>query len=305
LSRLRTNTSDFLLQVAPGDTGALMSGLVTGDDGALTTAASDAFLSSGTTHITAISGSNFAVLTMLLAVLATGGMRRSIWFVAAATTTIWLYAVMVGLQPSAFRAALLASVVLLGRWLGRKPDLLTLTVILASVQIMLRPGDFHTLGFQLSIAATLALIVVFDGSERMGQRPWWLAAGLCVIAAQLATMPILAARIGTLSGIGVFANLVIGPLATLAFPVALIGAMIGQLLPWLGELVLIPATWIARAMIEIVRWSDRHLPATVGLGHPVPAAIGMLFVVCWLVICSMSGDLQRMARHAWGIIRNW
>ncbi len=131
LSRFRTDLSDFLMQAAPGDTGALLSGLVTGDDGALSDEASNAFLNSGTTHITAISGANFAVLTLLLGAMATGAMRRSLWFIGMATGVIWLYAAMVGMQPSALRAALLASAVLIGRWLGRRPDLLTLTLLLA------------------------------------------------------------------------------------------------------------------------------------------------------------------------------
>ena len=305
LSRFRTDLSDFLMQAAPGDTGALLSGLVTGDDGALSDEASNAFLNSGTTHITAISGANFAVLTLLLGVMATGAMRRSLWFIGMATGVIWLYAAMVGMQPSALRAALLASAVLIGRWLGRVPDLLTLTLLLASAQIVLRPHDFYTLAFQLSISATLALIVVFDGSGRMGDRSWTMSLVLSVVAAQLATLPILAAALGTANGISLFANLAIGPLASLAFPVAVVGGLVGQLTTWLGEIVLLPAIWIGDAMIAIVTWYGANLPGAVQLGAPVPGATAVLFVACWAIVFGMSGDLRRMSQHGWALIRNW
>lgn len=305
LSRVRVNMSAFLMQAAPGDAGALLSGLVTGDDGGLSGGARDAFLASGTIHITAISGANFSVLILLLGVMATGAMKRSLWFVGAATSAVWLFAIMVGLQPSALRAALLATAALLGRWLGRAPDLLTLTVLLAAIQISFRPHDFWTLGFQLSIAATVALIVVFDGSERFGARSAGASLALSVVAAQLATLPILAATIGTLNGIGLFANLLIGPLASLVFPIALVGASIGFAAPWIGEMVLLPAIWLSGLMVDIVELADRYLPGAVQLGRPVPAAIAVLTVACWSTIFALSGDLRRMGRHAVSLVRNW
>lgn len=305
LSRFRTGLTAFLMQAAPGDAGALLSGLVTGDDGGLTRTASSAFLSSGTTHVTAISGANFAMLVLLLGVMATGAMKRSIWFVGTATAVIWLFALMVGLQPSALRAALLASAVLLGRRLGRVPDLLTLTVLLACAQILVRPHDFDTLAFRLSIAATVALIVVFDGSERFGERSWGASLALSVMAAQLATLPILAATMGTMSGVGLLANLLVGPLASLAFPIALLGGLVGSIAPWIGEIVLLPAIWLANLMIAFVEWTDRHLPGTVQLGEPIRSAIALMALACWLAIFTISGDLRRMARHASAVVRNW
>jgi ComEC/Rec2-related protein len=305
LSRFRTDLSVFLMQAAPGDTGALLSGLVTGEDGALSEEASDAFLSSGTTHITAISGANFTVLILLLGVMTTGAMRRSLWFIGAATSIIWLYAAMVGLQPSALRAALLATAVLLGRWLGRVPDLFTLTLLLASAQIVWRPQDFRTLAFQLSIAATVALIVVFDGSERVPGRTWPVTLLLTVVAAQLATLPILAARLGTVSATGLVANLAIGPMASIAFPISLAGGLVGQAAPWIGELVLVPAILVGDAMISVVTWIVAYLPGAVQLGEPVPGAIATLAVACWASIFALSGDLRRMSRHGWRVIRTW
>lgn len=305
LARMRVGLSTFLMGSAPGDSGALLSGLVTGDDGAMSQEANRAFVDSGTTHITAISGANFAMLTLLLGVLATGSMRRNIVFVIGASAVIWLYALMVGLQPSALRAALLATAVLAGRCLGRRPDLLTLTVLLAAIHIAFRPHDFQTLAFQLSVAATLALIVVFDGSERMPGRSWGVSLGLSVVAAQLATIPILAWQIGTLSVIGLFANLIVGPLAGVAFPIALIGALAGRAVGPIGEIILLPAEWICRLTIGFVEWFVRRAPGSVQLGEPTLLAIGTIAAICWAGVFAMSGDLRRIGRHSLGIIKSW
>lgn len=305
LSHARVQLSEFLMQSAPGDVGALMSGLVTGEDGGLSTDAGDAFRSSGTTHITAISGANFALIVLLLGVIATGSMRRNAGFLLAATVVIWMYAAMVDLQPSSLRAALLATAVLLGRWLGRRPDLLTLTLLLAALQIAIRPRDFDTLAFQLSLAATLALVVVFDGSERTPGRSWYSTLTLSVLAAQLSTIPILAYTLGTVSGIGLVANLVVGPLAGLAFPIALVGALIGQLSAGIGEIALLPARWLCEVILYVVEWAHAHLPGSVQLGEPTAAAMGTIALACWLWILWLSGDLRRMARHAIALARSW
>lgn len=305
LSRYRTQLSDFLMRSAPGDTGALLSGLVTGDDGALSTDASDAFLSSGTTHITAISGANFAMIILVLGLLATGAVRRSLGFVVVVSVLVWAYALLVGLQPSAFRAALLATAVLIGRRLGRAPDLLTLTVCLAAVQVLVRPHDFGSLAFQLSLAATIALVVVFDGRERDNTGSWTSSLMLSVFAAQLATLPVLAAQIGAVSGIGLLANLMVGPLAAVAFPLAFVGALIGQIDSTLGNAALTPAIALARLMISIVLWSHDHLPGAVQLGEPTTGANAVLTIAAWTAIFWMSGDLRRMARHGRNHLRDW
>lgn len=282
-----------------------MSGLVTGDDGALSDASKDAFLSSGTTHITAISGANFAMIVLVLGLLASGSMKRNIAFIAVVVAVIWGYALVVGLQPSAVRAALLATAVLIGRRLGRIPDLLTLTVLLGALQVLIRPSDFSSLGFQLSMAATIALIVVFDGRERTGDGRWATNLVIAVIAAQLATIPILVAQLGTLSGISLLANLVVGPLATAAFPLALAGSLIGMANASLGLAALQPAIGLADAILWMVDWSDAHLPGILLIGEPTLATIGVVTVVTWGTIFWMSGDLRRMARHGLVKVRDW
>jgi competence protein ComEC len=293
------------MRASPGDAGALMSGLVTGEDGGLSENANDAFVNSGTTHITAISGANFSLLIVLIGVLVTGAARRSLLFVAGASTAIWLYAFMVGLQPSALRAALLATAVLIGRWIGRKPDLLTLTILLAAIQIVFRPQDFATLAFQLSVAATVALILVFEANLEGANRPWFVSLCLAVLAAQLATIPILAWQIGTLTGVGLIANLVVGQLAELAFPIALIGGLAGQVNAALGNAILVPAIALSGGILSYVEWVDRHFPGSMALGQPTIAAISAITVACWTGIFLLSGDLRRTTRHAAEVVRTW
>ena len=141
-----------------------MTGLLIGDDSALTYESQEAFLVTGTTHITAVSGANFAILVTLASMLAgTAGVRRKWSWILVVAAAIWTYAILVGLPPSAVRAALMASLALLAARFGRIPDFLTLLMVSVMAQLFARPDDLHTLSFQLSVCATLALILVFSG----------------------------------------------------------------------------------------------------------------------------------------------
>src|SRR5680860_525505 len=114
LNRIRNRIATVFQRAAPGDTGSLMTGLVTGDDSTLSFEARSAFLATGTTHITAVSGANFAVLIAVAAAVAgNSGARRRVRWSAAMAAIIWFYATLVGLPPSAMRAALMATFALI------------------------------------------------------------------------------------------------------------------------------------------------------------------------------------------------
>ncbi len=65
LVHVRRVLADRFESVLLGDTGALASGIVTGDDSSLGDSSREAFLRTGTSHITAVSGSNVAMLLAL------------------------------------------------------------------------------------------------------------------------------------------------------------------------------------------------------------------------------------------------
>ncbi len=80
LVRARNDITNRFEQSVGGDAGALLAGFVTGDDSGLSAAARDAFERTNTSHITAVSGSNVAVLLSLwIMVMPTRRMQRALW----------------------------------------------------------------------------------------------------------------------------------------------------------------------------------------------------------------------------------
>ncbi len=103
LAELRSRLSRVLRVAAPGDAGVLLSGLVTGDDEGFSPERKGAFVRTGTTHLTAVSGSNLALIAGIFATVGAGvfGRHRLAWQFMT-ITGIWTYTLISGSQPPPF-----------------------------------------------------------------------------------------------------------------------------------------------------------------------------------------------------------
>src|SRR5687768_15431784 len=192
LADLRTELGAVLRRAAQGDAGVLLSGLVTGDDDGFSAERKDAFLRTGTTHLTAVSGSNLALVAGILATVGsvTVGRHRVSWQLVT-IAGIWVYAFISGTPPSSLRAAIVATAAVIAFRVGRRPDYVTLILLAAGVMVVVEPQQIESLGFRLSVAASLVLVVVMTGllaKDRTSRLGVILTA---TVAAQLATLPLL------------------------------------------------------------------------------------------------------------------
>jgi ComEC/Rec2-related protein len=300
LDQLRQRMADTVSRSAVGDQGALLTGLVTGDDGGLSDEAHESFIRTGTTHITAVSGSNFALIVVIAAAVGTaGGVSRRFAWLLVTVGAIWLYAIMVGLGPPSLRAALVATLAAGAVLAGRKADFLTLAMVALAIQLAIRPLDRITLSFQLSVLSSLALILVLSTYDPEQKRPFWQSAILATGAAQLATLAVLAAAIGEVSIVSLPANLMIAPLASLAFPLAAAGSIVGMLFQPLGAAILAPASLAAAGMIVIVSrlasfdWSVLHLGVAIG-----ELSFWLITILAALYLAALSSDVRAQG-SAW------
>src|SRR5215204_1276264 len=99
LADLRMRLGAVLRWSAPGDAGVLLSGLVTGDDDGFSEERKEAFIRTGTTHLTAVSGSNLALVAGILGTVgsATIGRHRRRWQILT-ILGVWAYALISGVQ---------------------------------------------------------------------------------------------------------------------------------------------------------------------------------------------------------------
>jgi ComEC/Rec2-related protein len=253
LADVRTRLGAVLRGAAPGDSGVLLAGLVTGEDEGFSPERRQAFIQTGTTHLTAVSGSNLALVAGMLATIgaATFGRHRT-WWQGMTIVGVWGYALVSGSQPPSIRAAIVATAAICAFRVGRRPDFATLILLAAGAMVIIEPRQIGSLGFLLSVSASLALALTASSlltNDRTSRVAVFLTA---TVSAQLATLPFLLPVFGTVSLTSVPANIVAAPLVALAMPLAALAAVTGLIWPPLGEAFAAPAAYIASTLIGVV-----------------------------------------------------
>lgn len=156
--RLRDWAYEEIYHLFPAPEAPLLAGILLGLDNDLPPALADAFRDTGTAHIIAISGFNFAILAGLFASLF--GRIFSRWVATGvAIFTIAVYAVLVGASPAVVRAAIMSSMALLAHQIGRRSAGFNTLAITASAMSLANPNMPWDPSFQLSFFATLGLML--------------------------------------------------------------------------------------------------------------------------------------------------
>jgi competence protein ComEC len=240
-------------QIFPDPEASLLAGILLGDDNGLPASLQQAYKNTGTAHIIAISGFNITIIAALFVGLFSRLLgRRKGAFVAV--LGIVVYTMVVGATASVVRAAIMGGLAIFARQFGRRQNGLNTLSFTAAVMAIINPQVLWDVGFQLSFAATLGLILYaqpfedwavrlisrFTSPQKAKKIAGPIAAYLLfTLAAQLTTLPIMAYQFGRVSLIGVVANPFILPiqpavmiLAGLALLLSFIYLPLGKLAGW-------------------------------------------------------------------------
>lgn len=190
-----------------------VSGLLLGDDRAFSPELKEAFRCTGTSHLTAVSGYNIAVLISILA-SASGSLpvsRRA--RILGGIAMVTLFVLLTGAPASVIRAAGMAGIALAGRLLGRPVKTVRALMLALSVMVALKPELLlYDLGFQLSALATFGLVVFSPPLQSVTERyvPRALAEPVAqTVAATVTVSPLIASTFGTFSLITLPANVML------------------------------------------------------------------------------------------------
>ncbi|MBY3083959.1 ComEC family competence protein [Rhizobium laguerreae] len=168
LYRLRSGIGDRIRSILPGDTGAFAAALVTDERRAISDATTEALRQSGLAHIIAISGLNMALsagiffvgFRMLLSLfpgIAEAYPTKKI-AAAGALIAVTAYFLISGFAVSAERAFIMMAIMLIAVFFDRPSISLRNVALSALVIIAISPSEVLGPSFQMSFAATLALV---------------------------------------------------------------------------------------------------------------------------------------------------
>lgn len=226
----------------------LYLGMVIGDDRDLSELREFRFVTAGLTHLSAVSGQNVGFVLILFSPLLTRIGRRGRW---VATCVVLVFFVLVThADPSVMRASVMAAVVAASLSSGRSLHTARALAVAVVVLLVVDPLMVHSLGFALSVTATLALVLVGPALAPHLPGPRWLRAPLAAtITAQLATAPLLASIGSTPSPMSVPANLLAVPVAGVVMVLGMtVGVVAGLVAEPMAAVLQMPArsavTWV-------------------------------------------------------------
>ena len=211
---------------------ALLSAITVGDKSDLSQELKENYSSAGVSHILALSGLHLGLIYAILVFLFPLRSRRRTLIVAregVVVLSLWGFAFVAGLSPSVVRAALLFSLMSLGRCLSRENSSLSSLAFAALAMLLYSPHLLFDISFQLSFAAVFSIVVLAPPLQNLlkchehGKLYNYIANLLILsVAAQLGTLPFVWYYFGEFPLYFLFANLLLVPLTFVVIAVAIV-----------------------------------------------------------------------------------
>ncbi|WP_461665075.1 ComEC/Rec2 family competence protein [Gordonia sputi] len=285
---VRTTLQQNSAQALTGESAGLLPGLVIGDESALSQDVRDQFRAAGLSHLTAVSGANFALTcgAAIALIRLIGGSPK----VAAVSGVIVIvgFVVLVRPSPSVLRAAMMGGVGLLALLSTRRARAVPALGVAVIGGLLWWPELASAPGFALSVVATAGLVLIAPSIRDM-LREWRIppvaAEVLAIaIAAQVVTAPLIAMISGTFNVVSILANVVVAPVVGVISVVGTLAALIGLA----GEVGAVVAQVLLRAMSPELWWMITVARVLGGLSWAaieIPDGLaGMVLVMAFTVL---------------------
>ena len=216
---------------------ALLSGILVGARRSIPENLMDIFNIVGITHIIAISGYNVTIVVKMFQSVS----RHWSKLLAFILGIIGLasFVILTGASASVMRAAILASLFLIARQLGRKGDISVATIFVGFVMIIINPFILrYDISFQLSFLAVIGLIYVSPLFDKLLVKldNFFRDPFSATLGAQVMTLPIIIVNFERLSLISPIANVLILPLVPLIMIIGFFSAVVGMIFLPLGQI---------------------------------------------------------------------
>jgi competence protein ComEC len=293
IGALRRDISEHVYEAAGAKGGGMSAAMLAGDRSFLSQQDSEALRLSGLAHLLSISGVHmvlaggifFFIIRLLWPLCEPLALRMPTVRVAAfgAIVACTLYFAISGAEVATQRSYVMAMIGFGAKLFDRPALSLRSVAVALSVVVLLQPEAVVTPGFQMSFAASAALIALYeiwpkiDKPEGRGVltrlRGWIVGAAATSITASFATMPFALYHFNRAALFSVVANLVTTPIISLWTTPAAAAAAVT--LPFgLQDFFLAALGKSLETVLAIARWSAELSP---NIGLPRLGSTGLLW----------------------------
>ena len=258
LQRISAKIRDSFRETANsvgGAGGALIPGLVIGD----TSLEEPNFVIEmrrvGLSHLTAVSGANFAIIAAFLLWLSQWVFKRVRSRLILTSLVLIGFIFLVRPSPSVLRASVMCAVILIAKARGVKADSVPSLGLAISFLILMDPFQAIDPGFALSVAATAGILLLAPKlelwlTERFGHEK--LAQVIAIpLAATFMCTPIILAISGQFSLVSIPANVLAGPVVAPITIIGFISALLSPIIPSVSHILLVAIKPLAQFIVWI------------------------------------------------------
>lgn len=228
-----------------------------GDKSGLDDEIKEIYSESGIAHLLAVSGLHVGfVVTLISAILGLFKVsdKFRFYFISIA---VFLYAFLCGFSVSVTRAFIMTVVMLFLKMRNKEYDSLSSLSFAGLVILVINPLWIFDVGFQLSFGAVLGIILVsplitISVSKVMGNK---FASSLAVgVGATIGTTPIMAMSFSKVSLFSIITNMIVVPVASIAFMALFSSVIIACFIPIFGKVAIV-FEWFMKFVTGVGRLS--------------------------------------------------
>jgi competence protein ComEC len=235
----------------------------------------DAFIQAGLAHTLAASGFHVSlVLGVVLGIMGHPAITSRVRNPAAAKVGVGLaaltgYVLLTGGQPSVLRASLMGVGALIGLALERRVKPLGCLLVAVTLLLVWNPTWIDSIGFRLSVMATLGLIVsVKPITAWLEWLPTTLATVVAVpVAAYFWTIPLSLYYFNTLTTYSLVLNMLATPLVMVISLGGILSGLVAVAVPTLGSILALALWPPTQLLIWLVQWETSLPGSAVATGH--------------------------------------
>jgi competence protein ComEC len=283
-----------------GDEFGVASAILLGYDDNLADEVRKNYVAAGSMHILCVSGMHVGIIYLLASALLSF-LNRKKWQKtlkqALLLALIWFYALIAGLSPSILRASLMISFVIIGEMIQRKGFIINSIAASAFVLLCINPNNLFEIGFLLSYAAVIGIVVLqrpiynlFYIKNKLLDKAWEVTS--VALAAQIATIPFTLFYFNQFTTYFWLSNLFMTPISF----VVVISGMVLLLVSWIPYINVLVGYLVWGAiyvMNTVVSWLEQ-LPFSIIKGLYISGfEYAMLLVAFLLLLVAVASRRRR------------
>ena len=280
---IRKRIVNVIEKSLPRQQAGLMNGMLIGYRGGLTDEVKEAFSDAGLLHVMAVSGANVAFLAAPLSFLLKLLRIRKRAANLVIIVFLSLFACVAGFEPSVLRAVLMACVLLMAAVIYREPDVYTSIAVSCIIMLAISPYMLFNIGFQLSYAATLSIVMLYGNISRAIRCRFIPKKTADVIAAtlsaQIGVLPVTIMHFNKVSVISLIPNILAAPMLGVITVLGALMAVLGQFSITLSVLIGYVNNILLSAVLYITKWSASLPWATVRMVTPPLVAVIIYYMI--------------------------